>query len=110
VNLLLLIFLTHIFFPRARRRTSRFFHLSYYDSDNGLYGCGIDDLYFLAFWIVLFTGLRVLVMEYILDPIARFNGIKTRKGLVRFKEQAWLAMYCTGSWSLGMVRRRGYCS
>jgi hypothetical protein len=53
----------------------------------------------------LFTGLRVLVMEYVLDPIARYNGIKTRKGLVRFKEQAWLAMYCTCSWSLGMVSR-----
>lgn len=58
----------------------------------------------MGLWIVIFTGLRVAVMEYILDPLARMNGIKTKRGLVRFKEQAWLAMYCTYSWSLGMVR------
>lgn len=96
--------MTHIFFPRARRRTSSFFRLSYYNPETGLYGCGTDDLPFVLLWIVIFTGLRVLVMEYLLDPFARFNGVKTKKGLVRFKEQAWLVMYCTCSWSLGMVR------
>jgi acyl-CoA-dependent ceramide synthase len=104
VNLLLLLFLTHIFFPRARRRTSKFFHLSYYNPDTNEYGCGIDDLYFVLLWIVIFTGLRAAVMEHLLGPLARLNGIKTRRGLVRFKEQAWLVMYCTCSWSLGMVR------
>jgi acyl-CoA-dependent ceramide synthase len=68
-----------------------------------MYGCGTEDLAYVALGIVIFTGLRVFVMEYILDPIARFNGIKTKKGLVRFKEQAWLVCYCTCSWSLGMV-------
>jgi acyl-CoA-dependent ceramide synthase len=43
-------------------------------------------------------------MEYILDPLARFRGIKSRKGLVRFKEQAWLALYASCSWFTGMVR------
>lgn len=101
---MLLLSLTHIFFPRARRRTSKFFHMGYYNPDSGLYGCGTDDLPFVTLWIVIFTGLRVLVMEYLLDPIARSFGIRSRKGLVRFKEQAWLVMYCTCSWSLGMVR------
>ncbi|KAF2743293.1 longevity assurance proteins LAG1/LAC1 [Sporormia fimetaria CBS 119925] len=91
-----------MFFPRARRRTSKFFHLSYHNPDNELYGHGPDDLQLVLLWIVIFTAMRVLVMEYLLDPIARYNGIRTRKGLVRFKEQAWLVMYCTCSWSLGM--------
>ncbi|KAF2279605.1 longevity assurance proteins LAG1/LAC1 [Westerdykella ornata] len=102
VNLLLLLVMTHIFFPRVRRRTSKFFRLSYYNPDTQLYGCGMDDLPFVLLWIVIFTALRVFVMEYLLDPFARYNGVKTKKGLVRFKEQAWLVMYCTCSWSLGM--------
>ncbi|KAF2259394.1 longevity assurance proteins LAG1/LAC1 [Lojkania enalia] len=102
VNLILLLLLTHNFLPRARRYSSKFLHLSYYNSDIGLYGCGTDDLFFVALWVVVFTGLRVFVMEYLLDPLARLGGIHSRKGLVRFKEQAWLVVYCTGSWSLGM--------
>lgn len=104
INLLLLLALTHIFFPRARRRTTTFFSLSYYNSQTDQYGCGTDDLPYVALWLVIFTGLRVAVMEYILGPIAKLCGIKTKKGLERFKEQAWLVCYCVCSWSLGMVR------
>lgn len=111
VNLLLLLALTHSFVPRARRRTSTFFRLSYYNAETDLYGIGIDDFPFLVLWLVIFTGLRVAVMEYILGPIAGCSGIKTIKGLARFKEQAWLVCYCICSWSLGMVctvcKRRG---
>ena len=95
--------MTHIFFPRARRRTSKFFRLSYRDPDNGQYGCGADDLAYVTFWMVVLTGLRVAIMEYVLDPLARIAGIRSKKGKTRFKEQAWLIMYCTFSWSLGMV-------
>ncbi|CAI6308651.1 unnamed protein product [Periconia digitata] len=102
VNLLLLLALTHSFFPRARRRTSTFFRLSYYNSETDQYGCGTDDLPFVALWLVMFTGLRVAVMEYFLGPAAGWSGIKTRKGVERFKEQGWLICYCVCSWSLGM--------
>lgn len=52
-------------------------------------------------------------MEYMLDPLARLGGIRSKKGLDRFKEQAWLIVYYTVSWSLGMVmsyrtRNMGY--
>ncbi|KAF2818380.1 longevity-assurance protein-like protein [Ophiobolus disseminans] len=102
VNLLSLLFLTHIFFPRARSRTTKFFQMSYYNAESKLYGCGSDDMPYVAFWTVMFTGMRVVVMEYLLDPLARLGGIKTKKGLDRFKEQAWLIVYYTASWSLGM--------
>ncbi|KAJ4341508.1 Sphingosine N-acyltransferase lag1 [Ascochyta clinopodiicola] len=102
VNLLSLLFLTHIFFPRARDRTTRFFHMSYYNPETNMYGCGTDDLPYVIFWTVAFTGLRVAVMDYMLDPLARLGGIRTKKGLDRFKEQAWLIVYYTISWSLGM--------
>lgn len=104
VNLLVLLTLTHIFFPRARSRTNKFFYMSYYNPETKMYGCGTDDLPFVLLWSVIFTGVRVAVMEYLLDPLARLGGIRTKKGLDRFKEQAWLIVYYTGSWSLGMVR------
>jgi hypothetical protein len=78
--------------------------MSYYDPDTNMYGCGTDDLPFVVLWTVIFTGVRVAVMDYLLDPLARLGGIKTKKGLGRFKEQAWLIIYYTASWSLGMVR------
>ncbi|CAN9122936.1 unnamed protein product [Alternaria alternata] len=102
VNLLTLLCLTHTFFPRARSRTSKFFHMSYYNPETDMYGCGTDDLPFVLLWTVIFTGVRVAVMEYMLDPLARLGGIRTKKGLDRFKEQAWLIVYYTASWSLGM--------
>jgi acyl-CoA-dependent ceramide synthase len=77
--------------------------MSYYNRETNMYGCGTDDLPFVAFWTVVFTGMRVAVMEYLLDPLARLGGIRTSKGLDRFKEQAWLIVYYTASWSLGMV-------
>lgn len=103
VNLLSLLFLTHVFFPRARDRTTKFFTMSYYNPETNMYGCGTDDLPYVIFWSVAFTGLRVAVMDYMLDPLARLGGIRTKKGLDRFKEQAWLIVYYTISWSLGMV-------
>ncbi|KAF9701767.1 hypothetical protein EKO04_000905 [Ascochyta lentis] len=102
VNLISLLFLTHVFFPRARDRTTKFFHMSYYNPETNMYGCGTDDLPYVIFWTVAFTGLRVAVMDYMLDPLARLGGIRTKKGLDRFKEQAWLIVYYTISWSLGM--------
>lgn len=102
VNLLFLLFLTHYLFPPARSTTSKFFRLSYYNSDTKLYGCGPDDLSYVALWTVIFTGLRVATMDYFLDPLARSGGIKTKKGLDRFKEQGWLIVYYSGSWALGM--------
>ncbi|KAF1945581.1 longevity assurance proteins LAG1/LAC1 [Clathrospora elynae] len=102
VNLLSLLVLTHMIFPRARSRTTKFFQMSYYNPDTNLYGCGTDDLPFVILWTVVFTGLRVSVMEYLLDPLARLGGVRTKKGLDRFKEQAWLIIYDTSMWALGM--------
>lgn len=72
-----------------------------------MYGCGVDDLPFVLLWIIIFTGVRVSIMEYVLEPLARMGGINSRKGLIRYKEQAWLIVYYSIFWSLGMVRRRG---
>ncbi|KAF2843724.1 longevity assurance proteins LAG1/LAC1 [Patellaria atrata CBS 101060] len=102
VNLLLLLVLTHICFPRARRRTRKFLSLSYYDPETGLYTQGLDDIPFVVFWIIVFTGLRVVVMDYVLIPFARWGGIRKEKAMVRLAEQGWLLVYYSVFWTLGM--------
>lgn len=59
-------------------------------------------MYLVAFWTVAFTGLRAGIMEYLLKPLARAGGITKSRSRVRFAEQAWLLMYCSISWTLGM--------
>jgi hypothetical protein len=103
VNIILLIFLAHTLFPRARPATSRFFRLSYYDAESGQYLQGPDDICLVAFWIVAFTGLRAGTMDYILKPIAQWYGL-SKRNTTRFTEQAWLFIYDSIFWSLGMVR------
>ena len=102
-NLLLLLALTHACFPRARRHTRKFFKISYANPSTGRYALGWDDLSMVFYWIVVFTGLRAAVMDYILVPLALRGGIKKKKDKVRFAEQAWMFLYSGTFWSLGMV-------
>lgn len=102
-NLLALLFLAHGFIPKARAHTRKFFHLAYYNQETEQYGIGFDDAYFITFCIVLFTGLRAGTMEYVLAPFARLQGVAKRKILTRFSEQAWLLIYYSVFWTLGMV-------
>ncbi|KAF4974969.1 hypothetical protein FZEAL_8180 [Fusarium zealandicum] len=102
VNLLALLFLTQTFIPKAREHTAKFFNLSYYNSQSGEYRIGFDDAYFITFCIVLFTGLRAAIMEYVLAPIGRLQGITNRKSLTRFSEQAWLMVYYSVFWPWGV--------
>jgi acyl-CoA-dependent ceramide synthase len=107
INLLSLLGLVHLFFPRARRRTRRFIELQYADQQTGLYERGWDDAYMVLFWIVTFTGLRAAVMDYVLKPFAQWAGIKSSKKIqTRFAEQAWMLLYYVVFWSVGMVSLR----
>ncbi len=102
-NLLALLFLAHACVPKARVHTTKFFTLAYPHPGAEGYGLGKDDGFLILFCIVLFTGLRAAVMEYILAPFAKSQGITERKPVTRFSEQAWLLVYYTLFWPLGMV-------
>jgi len=102
INCLLLLTLTHVFFPRLRPSTTPFFTLSYYDSASGRYMPGVEDLKMVAFCVVIFTGLRAATMDYALIPLARWLGIGKKKATIRFAEQAWLLLYYIVFWSVGM--------
>lgn len=89
-------------FPTVRPTLSKFFKLSYFDKATGEYGKGMEDWYLVGFWVIVFTLLRASAIEYLFFPFARKNGIRTHKALVRFAEQAWLLLYYTFFWTLGM--------
>jgi very-long-chain ceramide synthase len=64
---------------------------------------GRDDSFFVCFWIVLLSGLRAGVIDYLLIPLAGWAGIEKKKAKVRFAEQAWLLCHHGTSWFCGMV-------
>lgn len=102
-NLLALLFLCHNFIPKARAHTRKYFQLAYYNAKTGQYASGFDDTYFITFCIVLFTLLRAGFMEYILAPFARMQGVTKKKDQIRFTEQAWLLVYYSVFWAMGVV-------
>ncbi|KAL3460317.1 longevity assurance proteins LAG1/LAC1 [Aspergillus heterothallicus] len=101
-NIITLLCLTHLCMPEARAYTTRFFWVSHYNPRTGEYAIGGNDLYFLVFWIVLFTGIRASVMEYLLAPLAKHWGVTKVKDITRFTEQAWLLCYYSVFWTLGL--------
>ncbi|KIW76218.1 hypothetical protein Z517_10964 [Fonsecaea pedrosoi CBS 271.37] len=102
VNLISMLFFVHILFPSARHHTQKFFRISYHNPATGNFALGWDDIFFVFYWIIVFTGLRCAVMDYLLSPLAASLGIRKRKPKVRFAEQAWILCYYTLSWCTGM--------
>jgi acyl-CoA-dependent ceramide synthase len=88
---------------KARPYTSKFFALSHYNPATGQYAAGGGDFYFIAFCIVLLTGLRAVCMEHIMAPLAKLWGISKRKDITRFSEQAWLLVYYCALCPIGWV-------
>ncbi len=102
-NFILALFLVHTCLPQDRPFTSKFFTLSGYNPATGKYAASRDDLYFVGFCVVLFTGIRAGAMEYVLAPFARYWGLSNKKRIARFSEQGWMFLYNAVFWTLGMV-------
>jgi acyl-CoA-dependent ceramide synthase len=82
--------------------TAKFTTLSYFNEETGEYGVGFKDNYLVAVLIVALTGLRDATMRFVLAPITTACGLGRDKS-TRFKEQAWLFIYYSTCWSVGMV-------
>lgn len=67
------------------------------------YSKGVDDAYFVGFWIVAFTFLRAAVMKYLFHPLAKTLGIEPFGKRQRFAEQGFMFAYYAIYWNLGMV-------
>ncbi|KAH9989881.1 hypothetical protein F4779DRAFT_623888 [Xylariaceae sp. FL0662B] len=53
------------------------------------YAASHDDVYLAAFCIVLLTGIRAGLMQYILASLARHCGVSKPKDVTGFSEQGW---------------------
>ncbi|KAF3907810.1 hypothetical protein ABW21_db0208699 [Orbilia brochopaga] len=96
----------HLWAPvgsELHRWTASFYVPSYYNPQTGMYGKGPDDVYLTCSWVVVLTLLRACLTDYVAKPWARSQGM-SRKGAVRFAEQAWSFAYYTFSFGLGIVR------
>ena len=104
VNLLLLHALAHVCFPRVRQSTRKFCQLSYFNPATRKYALGWDDTYIVVYSIIVLTGMRAATLDYLLAPLAQLAGVNKKKDKVRFAEQAWVLIYYSAFWLLGMVR------
>ncbi|KAL7920177.1 TLC domain-containing protein [Trichoderma austrokoningii] len=91
--------------PTDANPVSRFIFLSYEmpnpDAHLGHpthYGKGLWDVAFVAFYTVVLSFTRELMMHEVLIPLGRLNGIKSRGKQQRFAEQMYTALYfsCMG--------------
>ncbi|KAK5109134.1 hypothetical protein LTR62_007496 [Meristemomyces frigidus] len=110
INIMLLVGLLYLSFPSLREKMSAFFGLSYSKTGAttgagvaGMYGQGLNDLYLVGTFIVLFTGLRAGSLDYILLPLAGWCGIAKKKDRIRFGEQSYMMLYYIIYWTWGMV-------
>ncbi|KAI1332586.1 longevity-assurance protein [Xylariaceae sp. FL0255] len=99
------------FLPPLQPYTSKFLTLSGFNAETGKYAIGKEDLCFVAFCILVLTGLRATAMKYVLSPLARRWGIQKQGVVNRFSEQAWMIAYNAVFWSLGMhiYTQSSYC-
>ncbi|KAJ2608682.1 Sphingosine N-acyltransferase lag1 [Coemansia sp. RSA 1365] len=83
--------------------TSSFIHLQHRipGDPEGRYYRGSRDVYFVLHWTLVFTYIRVVLMSRLLEPFARWYGVKSAHKLTRFGEQGWQAIYYTISNSVG---------
>ena len=89
-------------FPSSRHYTVKFYSISYYNPRTTTFALGWDDIFFVFYWIIVFTGMRAFVMTHILTPLAASFGLVKRKAKTRFAEQAWILLYPGAFWSIGM--------
>ncbi|BGP13686.1 hypothetical protein JCM10213_002254 [Rhodosporidiobolus nylandii] len=85
-----------------RSRISRFLFLSFRKPGTDLYFKGRDDAFFITWWVGAFWFLREAFMRGVFGPFARWTGIKQRRAIVRFEEQAWACLYATVSFGIGL--------
>ncbi|KAF2118618.1 TLC domain-containing protein [Lophiotrema nucula] len=78
------------------------YRLSYYDDISGEYGRGPNDFYFVLFWLIVFIGLRIAVMDYVLRPLARGLGARRSRDAQRFSERSYNMLYHLISFGVGM--------
>lgn len=108
-NVLLGIYICHLvgarYWPLLHKHTDRFFHLQYLIDRKGgtlYFDIGINDAYYVAYWVILLSFMRASLMQWCFEPVAKhLCRIHSKKARVRFAEQSWLVVYYCGLFALG---------
>src|ERR1700737_5076213 len=109
LTLLSALAITHLFIPQSY--TAKFFYLSHFNPETNLFNKGSSDWPFVFTWIIFFTLLRALLMQYISKPFFNyFAPHPTPRKSTRFAEQGWNLAYYSISFSVGLyiVRNTPY--
>lgn len=93
--------LVYILSQYVSPKFEKFYKLSYKYPDSKFYDIGLNDIYFVIFWIVNLLFLRSFLIIYCFKPCAKYLGIKKFKATQRFIEQSWSIFYYSISWSYG---------
>ncbi|ORX71477.1 longevity assurance proteins LAG1/LAC1 [Linderina pennispora] len=68
----------------------------------GRYMRGLNDVWYIMHWVVLFTLIRATVMYKILEPFVKWWGVRSARKITRFSEQGWLTIFYIVSSSAGL--------
>jgi very-long-chain ceramide synthase len=91
----------HLFVPQPH--TAKFFSLSHFNPSTQLYNKGPGDWPFVITWVLFFTLLRAVLMQFLFEPFfRRFASHPTRRTATRFAEQAWSVFYYSISFAIGL--------
>lgn len=63
---------------------------------------GYNDLWFLAYWVVCFSFIRLFWTVYVFHPMARYYGIRNQGKIIRYGEQGYAVVYFTVMGSFGL--------
>jgi len=88
-------------FIQLNKVLPKLIHLSYFDPQTAKYHKGLDDLYFIGFWIVIWLSLREILMKLFFHPLGSSMGLGKSK-CQRFSEQGWTLVYCSIFWCMGI--------
>lgn len=102
--------------PTDANPVSRFIFLSYEQPNPSAhldptlpahYGKGLWDVAFVAFYTIVLSFTRELMMQELLIPLGRINGIKSKGKQQRFAEQMYTAIYfsCMGPTGVYVMSR-----
>lgn len=69
------------------------------------YGPHLQDILFLAYYVVVFSFIRQTLTIHVLKPLARKWGIRKEGKLDRFGEQGYALIYFSFFGTFGLVRR-----
>ncbi|KAJ2908143.1 Sphingosine N-acyltransferase lag1, partial [Coemansia aciculifera] len=74
---------------------SKLVHLQHRIPDDALgrYARGRLDAYYILHWAIAFTLIRATIMYKMLEPFAKWYGVKSLRKVTRFGEQGWLTIY-----------------